>query len=42
MLTEMIKDKRKSEVNYNIITLHLDYGIWRLDRDSNCANFNEF
>ena len=42
MLKEMVKDIRKSEVDHNIFTLHLDYGIWRLDRDSKCPNFDEF
>lgn len=42
MLTEMVKDIRRSEVDHNILTLHLDYGIWRLDRDSKCPNFDEF
>jgi hypothetical protein len=42
MLAEMVKDKRKLEVDHTVLTLHLDYGIWQLERESSNPHLAEF
>lgn len=42
MLVEMVKDKRKLEVDHTLMTLHLDYGIWQLERESTNPHLAKF
>lgn len=42
MLVEMIKDKRRSEIDHTVLTLSLDYGIWQLERESSNLNLAKF